>query len=75
MLQLPTPLVFIGCLLSDAIPLSKRTIIRRPIFEQINTCYKVEYFTECILSETQKEKNEYITQQTEIIKQYSIYDK
>jgi len=29
MVQLPTPLVFIGCLLSDPIPLSKRRNIRR----------------------------------------------
>ena len=54
-LQLPTPLVFICCLLSGPIFLPKRRIIYRPIFQQINTYYTVEYCTECILSETQKE--------------------
>ena len=49
LVQLPTPLVFIGCLLSDPIFLPKRRIICRPIFEQINTYYTAEYFTECIL--------------------------
>jgi len=46
-------LAFIGCLLSDPILLPKRRIICRPIFEQ--TYYTVEYFTECILLEIQKE--------------------
>jgi len=36
-LQLPTPLVFIGCLLSDPIYLPKRRIICGPVFEQIHT--------------------------------------
>jgi len=39
-MQLPTPLAFIGCLLSDPIPLPKRRVICRPIFEQINTYYQ-----------------------------------
>jgi len=60
-LQLPTPLVglFMGCLLSDPIPLPKRKIICRLVFEQITeiSSYNTqEYFTDCILSETQKEK-------------------
>jgi len=49
--QLPTPLVFIGCLLSDPISIPKTRIICRPIFKQINTYYTAEYFAECILSE------------------------
>jgi len=58
-MQLPTPIVFIGCLLSDPVPLLRRRIwiICRPIFEQINTYYAAKYFTECILNETQKENN------------------
>jgi len=35
--------------------LLERRIICRPIFEQMNT-HVVKYFTECILSETQKAK-------------------
>jgi len=56
-MQLPTPLVFTGCLISNPITLPKRRIICGPVFEQINTCYTTKYFTQCILSETQKEIN------------------
>ena len=55
-LQLPTPLVSIGCLLSDPIPLPKRRIICRPTSEQINTYYTAGYFTEFTLSETHTQK-------------------
>jgi len=53
-LQLLTPLVLNGCLVSDPILLHKRRIICRPIFEQINT-YTAKYISECILNKTQKE--------------------
>jgi len=35
----PLHLHFIGCLLSDSIPLPRRGVICRPVFEQINTYY------------------------------------
>jgi len=73
-MQLPTLLVFIGCILSGPIPLLKRRIICRPVFEQKNTYYTAVYVTERILSETQK-INYYIKQQTDTIKQHSRYSK
>jgi len=43
-----------GCLLSDPIPVPKKRIICKPVFEQIDTYYTAKYATQCIFNKTQK---------------------
>ena len=55
-LQLHTPLVFIGGVSSDLIPLPKRRLLFTGLLinEQINAYYTAEYVAVYVKSETQK---------------------